>query len=267
MGIGIHAVPASTRVKVLDETQTERTSTILITLELLDRGVGGVGIVEANDARAAGATAGLILNLSLLYLTNSREELDEILIAGRPRELMKKRKVREIGYSGVQEESLTYVPDVNDLRPFSTRSSEVSERVGLSGRLVGIEARGTTGSSSEAATTAEATSKATAATTEAAATETAEGATAAAEAATTAETTRTHIRTGKAILANLQHTALPIVTIELLDGVASIIRGLEDNDTRSFRAAIRSDMNVGADNTTIARYVKLVSQAVGHVNV
>ena len=93
MGIGVHTL-TSTRGEVLDEAQTERASTILVALEFLDRGVGGVRVIEANDARAAGTTAGLILNLSLLYLTNSREELDEILIAGRPWQLKENRKIR-----------------------------------------------------------------------------------------------------------------------------------------------------------------------------
>lgn len=100
MGVGIHAVTGSTRGKVFDEAQAQRTSTVLVALELLDCGVRGIGIVKANDARAARATAGLILDLGLLYLTNSREELDEILIAGRPRELIKNMKVRKAGYSG-----------------------------------------------------------------------------------------------------------------------------------------------------------------------
>lgn len=102
MGVGVHAVAASTGVKVLDEAQAEGTSAVLVTLELLNRSVGGIGTVETNDARAAGATARLILNLSLLYLTNSREELDEILVAGRPGELTESKGVRKVEYSIVQ---------------------------------------------------------------------------------------------------------------------------------------------------------------------
>ena len=116
MRVGVHAVAASTGVEVLDEAQTQRTSAVLVTLEFLDRSVGGVGTVEANDARATRATAGLILNLGLLYLTNSREELDEILIAGRPGKLMENRQVRKTVYwVVVHGEGVTHVADINDL--------------------------------------------------------------------------------------------------------------------------------------------------------
>ena len=74
MRIGIHGL-GTTLVEVLDEAQIERAATVLVSLELLNGGFCRLGTVKAHDAATAGATARLILDLSLLNLADSSEEL------------------------------------------------------------------------------------------------------------------------------------------------------------------------------------------------
>ena len=74
MRIGIHGL-GTTLVEVLDEAQIERAATVLVSLELLNGGFSRLGAIKAHDTAAAGATARLILDLSLLNLADSSEEL------------------------------------------------------------------------------------------------------------------------------------------------------------------------------------------------
>ena len=74
MRIGIHGV-GNTLVQVLDKAQVEGAATILVSLELLNGGFSRLGAIKAHDTAAAGATARLILDLSLLNLADSSEEL------------------------------------------------------------------------------------------------------------------------------------------------------------------------------------------------
>lgn len=87
-GVGVHRhlVSASGSL-VLDEAQAKRATTILVSRELGDGSVRVVDGVEANNTSAARTSIGLILNLGLLNLADCGEELNEILIAGRPRQL------------------------------------------------------------------------------------------------------------------------------------------------------------------------------------
>ncbi len=86
MGVGIHAVTAA-RDDILDVVQAERATAVLVVLELGDRGLGGVGAVEADHAAAARPAARFVLNLGLLDLADGGEELDKILVACRPGQL------------------------------------------------------------------------------------------------------------------------------------------------------------------------------------
>lgn len=88
MGIGVHAVTAARR-DILDVAQAERAAAILVALELGDGGLGGVRAVEADHAAAARPAARLVLDLRLLDLADGGEELDQILVARRPGELVK----------------------------------------------------------------------------------------------------------------------------------------------------------------------------------
>lgn len=91
MGISLHTLRTRLLglllVEVLDKAQVERAAAILVTLELGDGSLGVVFSVKSDDARASGAAARLILDLSLFHLANSSEELDKVFIAGRPGQL------------------------------------------------------------------------------------------------------------------------------------------------------------------------------------
>lgn len=88
MRVRVHAV--ASRLDVFDEAQTKGSASILIALELRDCSLGRVGIVEADDSATARSTAGLVLDLGLLDLSDSREQLNEIFIASGPRKLSQK---------------------------------------------------------------------------------------------------------------------------------------------------------------------------------
>jgi len=94
MSVGIHAVNSS-RCHVLDEAEAKRSPSILIALELRDRCLSSVRAVKTHYTCTSRASTGLVLNLSLLNLTNGREQLDEVFIASGPWEL-------ELGYALVQ---------------------------------------------------------------------------------------------------------------------------------------------------------------------
>lgn len=77
----------ATLVGVAHVGQAERTTTVLVALELGD-GLSSVLLLrELDDTSTAGATSWLVLNLSTLDLTDRDEEFDEILVARAPREL------------------------------------------------------------------------------------------------------------------------------------------------------------------------------------
>lgn len=84
---------------------------------------------------------------------------------------------------------------------------------------------------------------------------TAAKATTATEAATweAAETTaaETWATTSEAILTNLQRSALPFVTVELLDSTTSVVRRLVSDDTRSLGAAAWIGVDIGTDDGTL----------------
>lgn len=75
MSVGFHAV-ASGLVQVFDEAQVERSTTILVALELGDCRLSGVGRVKTNHAAASRSAARLILDLGLFHLANRRKELN-----------------------------------------------------------------------------------------------------------------------------------------------------------------------------------------------
>ncbi len=101
MGIRIHAV-TSARVEVLDVAQAEGAAAILVALELGDRRLGGICAVETDNTAALGPADRLILDLGLLDLADSGEEFNQIVVAGRPRELrnQKSQPMAELGRRG-----------------------------------------------------------------------------------------------------------------------------------------------------------------------
>lgn len=84
--VSFHGI-SSSLVQVLDEAQVEGSAAVLITLELGDGSLSGFGRVKTDHAGASRATARLILNLGLLNLADSGEELNQVVIAGRPGQL------------------------------------------------------------------------------------------------------------------------------------------------------------------------------------
>ena len=129
----------------------------------------------------------------------------------------------------------------------------VGERVRRHGGMATIETTSAAGGAAATITTttaaiaaAEPTTAATKAATAAVATT--KAATSATEAAT-AVAASTHRRTGEAILANLEHAALPVIAVELLDGVACVVRRLENHNAGALGSAVGAEMDVGANNT------------------
>lgn len=157
----------------------------------------------------------------------------------------------------------THVSDVDRLASLRTSCGKVGERVGRDGGgSAGIETAATTNcanwttctdraaestSSSKAAAKAATASSESATATEAAA----KTATATSEATTAA---KAHVGVGEAVGTNLEGATLPVVTIELLDGVASIVGSFEDNDTGALGPSIGTEVHVGANDTTSASW-------------
>ena len=79
-------------VGVADVGKAEWTTAILVALELGD-GLRSVLLRgELNNTSATGTTSRLVLDLCTLDLTDGGEELDEVVVAGAPRELSRVSK-------------------------------------------------------------------------------------------------------------------------------------------------------------------------------
>lgn len=79
--IGVHGIPTA-RLKVANIAQAKLAAAVLVALELGNRSIGGLGGVEANDTSTTRAAARLVLDLSLLDLSNCTEKFDQIFVAG-----------------------------------------------------------------------------------------------------------------------------------------------------------------------------------------
>lgn len=89
MRISFHGFTATGLVvHIFDEAQVERASTVLISLKLGDGGLGSLSSVEFNHATTTRTAARLVLDLCLFNLADGGEELDEIVIASGPGELV-----------------------------------------------------------------------------------------------------------------------------------------------------------------------------------
>ena len=236
----LHGFTAVALVGVFDVRQSQGPAAVLVAGEfgyeivscssskdvnkLTNRSLGVCALLKLNHTSSARAAIGLVLNLCTLNLADCREELNEILIARRPGK----------------------VADVDEVARFSTRSSKVCEGVGWSCGCTGIEA-------TAVAWTTEATAAAEAASKAAAACESSTGTEAAAKAATcsaeTAATTKAR-STSETVFTNLEIASLPVVAVELVDGVPRIVDSLECYNTRPLRATIGRNVNIGAKNGT-----------------
>lgn len=257
--VGVHAV-TTTLGEVLDVAESKLAATILVSLELGDGSISGFSSIEAHDTGTSGAAARFVLDLGLLDLSDGSEELDQVLIAGGP------RKLRASSACMYEEEfevmGQAYVSDVDRLASLRTSCGEVGERVGRDGgSSTGIETAATnctnwttcSHGAAESTSSAKAATKAAAASPKSAtATETAaESATASSEATTAAEA---HVGVGKTVRTHLEDATLPVVTIELLNSVAGVVGGFEDNNAGALGPSIGTEVHVGTNDTTGASW-------------
>lgn len=81
--LSLHGIATSWGL-VLHEAEAEWAATVLVSGKLRDSSLGVLNSVEANNSGSTGAPIWLVLNLSLLDLADSGEELDKVLVAGGP---------------------------------------------------------------------------------------------------------------------------------------------------------------------------------------
>lgn len=150
-----------------------------------------------------------------------------------------------------------YVANKDNLASLSSGGGKVGEGVRRDGasrrrslKTTGATAAGRTSGEATTATEAETATTTTESSTAAEAT-TESSSHAAAVAAATAEA-HSWTTAGVSVLTDLEDSSLPIVTIELLDGVASIIGALEHDDSGSLRPPVRANMDIGANDTAVS---------------
>jgi hypothetical protein len=249
-GLDVHG--GAGLVGVLDVGEAEGTAAVHVLLELGDRSGGVVLRTELDDTGATRATVGLVLNLRALDLADGSEELDQVLVAGAPGEVANVDNGRRVHARG---------GEVGERVRGSSRSGRGSAVTSSARRRASVATARSTVSALRAAVTAAAiatsesatTSKAWARTESATATKASIKSSttiAASEAAATAEaTTATETSSaGKAVFTDLEETAGPVVAVELLNGVLSVFRSLEGDDTRALGSSIRSHVDVSADD-------------------
>lgn len=74
-------------MQILDEAQVKWSAAILVSLELGNCRVRRFRGVKPDDSRTTRSTTGLILYLSLLDFADGSEQLNQVLVASRPRKL------------------------------------------------------------------------------------------------------------------------------------------------------------------------------------
>lgn len=84
--VGVHRVTTA-GLEVLDVAESELTATVLISLELGYGSIGCLGSIESDNTSSSGAAARFVLDLGLLDFADRPEQLNQVLIAGGPREL------------------------------------------------------------------------------------------------------------------------------------------------------------------------------------
>lgn len=150
----------------------------------------------------------------------------------------------------------TYVAHIDGLAAFSSSCGVVCEWIRGNRRSVaGVKASASASASREAAATEAAATEASTATAESATAETA--AKAASHTMETAAACKAHRApsSGESVFAHLEQTALPVVAVELLNRITSVVRAFEDNDSRSLRTAVGAKVNIGADNNSVASWL------------
>jgi hypothetical protein len=77
-------------------------------------------------------------------------------------------------------------------------------------------------------------------------------ATSCSKSATTTEAAA-HRIVGEAVLAHFQQAPLPVIAVELLDGVARVVGRLEEDGPRAFGSTVRSGVDISANNAACTR--------------
>lgn len=140
----------------------------------------------------------------------------------------------------------THVADIDDLAPLCAGCGEIGKGVGRD-RSCGVVVEATSSCSEATPTPTVASAEAATASAETTAAVTSAEAATAAEASTA--TTKAHAGIREAIRTDLEDAALPIVSIELLDGVSSVVWGFEYHNAGTLGPSIGSQVDVGADDT------------------
>jgi hypothetical protein len=182
-------------------------------------------LLELNNTGSTRPTVGLILNLSTCDLANCGEQLDKILVAGGPRQVANVDQVA--GLAAGRSEVGEWVRGVRRTVGIKSAYSWATEAAAESSASAKATAETTTSAEAATATSTEASSKTTACSSEAAA------------------STKASVAS-KTIFAHLKVAALPLVAVELSNGVPSIVYCLEGNDTRALWSAIWCDMDICA---------------------
>jgi hypothetical protein len=155
----------------------------------------------------------------------------------------------QYGSSVRPEKIVTHVANKDGLASFSSWAGKVGEWVGGGSGNTSVEtsAWATTESTTKASPPCEAATESATANESSTATEATSKA--AATKSTASKATRS---TSKAILTNFKGTTLPVIAIELLNGIASIVRRFESNNTGTLWTTVGTNVDIGTNNSTVA---------------
>jgi hypothetical protein len=186
-----------------------------------NRSLGTLRAFELDHSRSARAAARLVLDLGSLDGSDGREEIDEVLVAGGPRQVLDEDDGAHLAVGACVVSEL--------VRGLATARAAVEPAACAEPASASAEPASAvaTATSSESTATAEAATEAASASASGIATATSSESTATAEAAAEAATAR---GAGEAVLADLNHAAVPLVAVELLDGVAGVVGVVVDDD-------------------------------------
>ena len=143
---------------------------------------------------------------------------------------------------------VTYIADKDSVTLLRARNNVVGEGVRRHRDVAVIAARIAETTAATVTIAATASETATAAITEAT--------TGSTVAATTTKARAAHAGVGEAILTHLDDATVPLVAVELLNGVASILGGLKYDDTRALGPAIGAHVDIGANDGALTSWTK-----------
>lgn len=154
--------------------------------------------------------------------------------------------------SSAMDHAVTYVANVDDFTSISAGCCVVGERVRSWGRGVGVKSRTarTAAAAAMESSTATTISESTTSSKSSTAAEAAAKSSAHATISTTSEARAA--RASESVFADLNGSSLPIIAVELLNGVTSVVGALKNYNTRALGSTVRSHVNISTDDTTSA---------------